>query len=362
MYSTCIFCSSPLGSNEMLERFPVGRRVAYDQDTGRLWAVCRTCERWNLSPIETRWEAIEDAERLFRQTPLKVAGENIGLAQTNEGLELVRIGAPPKLEMAAWRYGDQFGRRFRRRIALLSAYTIGASGPTAAVVLTALGVVVAPALSMAMSAGCIASSFGMMMFMRPGKPRFFVHNPSGGLLRLTNQDARLAVLVPDAVDAWRLELSHSEVKFGKLQRSKSRVAMRGEDATRALSRLLPFLNWGGGSKGSVVDAVETIEATGSTDKLLALASRDTTQLKTHLKTVHGEAAVGALPERIRLAMEMALHDDDERRAMEGELAALAARWKEADELAKIADSLALPESVESDLKAMRTTERDRLNP
>ncbi len=116
MYGACIFCNSKLGANEVLEKFPVGRRVAYDQATGRLWAVCGTCERWNLSPLETRWEAIEDAERVFRDTPLKVAGENTGLAQTNEGLELVRVGKPPKIELMAWRYGDQFGRRRRRQL------------------------------------------------------------------------------------------------------------------------------------------------------------------------------------------------------------------------------------------------------
>ena len=49
--------------------------------------------------------------------------------------------------------------------------------------------------------------------------------------------------------------------------------------------------------------------------------------------------LSVLPARLRLALEMTLHEDDERRAMEGELAALEARWREADEIAKIADSL-----------------------
>src|SRR5215216_1959307 len=94
MYSTCLFCHAHLGANEVLERFPVGRRLAFDAEKGRLWVVCPHCERWNLTPLEERWEAI-------------------GLA---EGLELVRIGRPQRPEMAAWRYGDQFGRRRRKRI------------------------------------------------------------------------------------------------------------------------------------------------------------------------------------------------------------------------------------------------------
>ncbi len=40
-----------------------------------------------------------------------------------------------------------------------------------------------------------------------------------------------------------------------------------------------------------------------------------------------------------LALEMALHDERERRAMEGELAALEDEWREAELLARIADAL-----------------------
>src|SRR4051812_4859661 len=105
MYSTCLFCNTTLGTNEVIEHFPVGRRIAYDEKTGRLWVVCRKCERWNLSPLETRWEAIDEAERTFREIKLRVSTDNIGLAQVNEGLELVRIGKPLRPEFAAWRYG-----------------------------------------------------------------------------------------------------------------------------------------------------------------------------------------------------------------------------------------------------------------
>ena len=58
MYKTCMFCNRPLGANQVLEHFPVGRRLAFDAERGRLWVVCRKCERWNLSPIEERWEAV----------------------------------------------------------------------------------------------------------------------------------------------------------------------------------------------------------------------------------------------------------------------------------------------------------------
>ncbi len=128
MYRHCLFCSSDLGSNEVLESFPVGRRLAFDAERGRLWVICRRCERWNLTPLEERWEAVERAEGLFRETPTRVSTEQIGLARLREGLELVRSGAPPRAEFAAWRYGDQFGRRRRRTLTLGAAGTRGGPG------------------------------------------------------------------------------------------------------------------------------------------------------------------------------------------------------------------------------------------
>src|SRR5689334_24168111 len=133
MYSTCIFCHTSLGANESVEHFPIGRRLAFDAAHGRLWVVCRKCERWNLTPLEERWEAIEQCERLFSSTRLKVSTDNIGLSRLREGLELVRIGSPQRPEMAAWRYGDQFGRRRRKHLVW------GGAGIAAAIGLIVVG-------------------------------------------------------------------------------------------------------------------------------------------------------------------------------------------------------------------------------
>src|SRR3712207_2021329 len=129
MYHHCLFCQSHLGANDGVERFPVGRRLAFDAARGRLWVVCPRCARWNLSPLEERWEAIEQCERLFRDTRLRASTDNVGLAKLGDGTELVRIGRPERREMAAWRYGDQFRRRFRRMMATSAA--IGVVGPLA---------------------------------------------------------------------------------------------------------------------------------------------------------------------------------------------------------------------------------------
>ena len=136
-----MFCKKPLGSNEVVEAFPVGRRLAFDPAKGRLWVVCRSCERWNLTPLEERWEAVETCERLFRATRIRTSTENVGLARHTEGLELVRIGEPLRPEFAAWRYGDQFRRRRRRWIAAGSAGVVAHFGTSLTINLTAGGLI-----------------------------------------------------------------------------------------------------------------------------------------------------------------------------------------------------------------------------
>ena len=56
----CLACHRPFPGNDVVEHFPASRRIAYDPERGRLWAICDGCGRWTLAPIETRWEALEE--------------------------------------------------------------------------------------------------------------------------------------------------------------------------------------------------------------------------------------------------------------------------------------------------------------
>ena len=105
MYSTCTFCYAALGTNDVIETFTVARRVAFDPGKGCLWAICPHCTRWNLAPIEERWEAVEECERRFRATTLRYSSGNIGLAWLHGDVELIRVGPALRPEVAAWRYG-----------------------------------------------------------------------------------------------------------------------------------------------------------------------------------------------------------------------------------------------------------------
>lgn len=160
-----MFCKKTLGANEVVETFPVGRRLAFDAMRGRLWVLCRSCGRWNLTPLEERWEAIEDCERLFRETPMRASTENIGVARLTEGLDLVRIGEPGRPEFAAWRYGDRFGRRRQRYLVRGTAAAILAGGAFAG----SIGIGLAAAVGFQFIAGARLGS--SLLPRRPVSPR-----------------------------------------------------------------------------------------------------------------------------------------------------------------------------------------------
>ncbi|HEX7977826.1 MAG TPA: hypothetical protein VF461_04445 [Gemmatimonadaceae bacterium] len=352
MYRTCLFCSSDLGHNEAVEHFPVGRRLAFDAAKGRLWVVCRKCERWNLTPLEERWEAIEECERAFRGTRLRVSTDQIGLAKLREGLELVRIGDPQRPEMAAWRYGDQFGRRRRRKY--LIAGGVAVAGATVMVAGPMLGIIGAGAISPLTN----LVSTGTNLYR--ARKMVIVPGAEGRVLRTRLSDVDRVKM--DMLDG---ELTlHVPVVPGKSPRwsfspNRETVTLTGEDAVRAAGALLPKLNSGGGSAEQVQRAVGIIEQAGSPTDLFWQAARD---LRNRSASGWGDprrrTALKRIPVTTRLALEMATHEESERRALEGELYLLEEAWKQAEEVAAIADDMFLPASVDQDLARLRAARTD----
>jgi hypothetical protein len=347
MYRTCLFCSSDLGHNEAVEHFPVGRRLAFDAAKGRLWVVCRKCERWNLTPIEERWEAIEECERAFRGTKLRVSTDQIGLAKLREGLELVRIGDPQRPEMAAWRYGDQFGRRRRRQYLIAGGVLVVAS--TVVIAGPVLGIVGAGAFSPMTN----LISTGANLY-RANK-KISVPGPDGRILR-----TRLADVDRVKIDLLGDEMAlHVPVVWGKKSpwrfgAERETVTLTGEDAVRAAGALLPQVNSRGGSAEQVQRAVGIVEEAGSPAALFSRAARD---LRDRSASGWGDprrrSSLKRVPIATRLALEMATHEESERRALEGELYLLEEAWKQAEEVAAIADDMFLPASVDRELARLR---------
>jgi hypothetical protein len=344
VYSTCLFCHHDLGANEVVEHFPIGRRLAFDGEKGRLWVVCRSCERWNLTPIEERWEAIEECERLFRSTKLRMSTDHIGLARVSEGLELVRVGDPQRPEMAAWRYGDQFGKRRRR-------YYMIAAGSTVAVGALVSGYA---ALGLFAGGGAILANIATSSFSAVRNRRVVARVPTpDGIVAVTRGQLPRAKIIRSSESDWRLSLQYfsrparGAYKWWEFQPShltgkRRTVTLEPAAALPALAALLPTVNGRGGTRRHVQTAVDLVEQAGDAKKLLNTAASLAVK-KGWNPTMQGR--LSTIPIEARLALEMMTHEDDERRALEGELAALEERWKEAEEIAGISDNMFLPASV-----------------
>jgi len=351
MYSTCIFCHTSLGGNDAIEHFPVGRRLAFDAAKGRLWVVCRECERWNLSPLEERWEAIEECERLFRGTKLRVSTDNIGLARLKEGTTLVRVGEPQRPEMAAWRYGDQFHRRRRKNLALITAGAVVVGGV----------VVAGPVMGLIGGGGVGLINGGVQLYNHGTIARLRVN---GKVLKLsrktldqvslrTDREGEFSVQIPyKTLRAWWKSYAWESLPIAKLQ---------GAEALDAARRVLPLINRSGARPAQVVEAVSILERSSGPSNLFGNTAASWRSLsEEHQRkarwTWPSGGAIGRislLPPSVRLALEMSLHEEDERRALEGELWLLEDRWREAEEVAAIADDMFVPTGVSAMLKKLK---------
>ncbi len=372
MYRHCIFCLSDLGRNEALETFPVGSRIAFDAWKGRLWAVCPKCMRWNLAPIEERWEPVEEAEKRFRDARLRVHSENIGLAKLPDGTRLIRVGKALPGELAAWRYGAELVKRRRRRLMVGSAVGVG------------VGLVAYGGLFVA---GVLGGAVALINLVKVGvqyrTSRKLVHrlsaeeSPTGAPLELRRYHLNGA-RVSRAEGGGDLALYLPAVFAPTLvHRADGRVVwtppeplvLRGPAARRVLARAMVHVNSSGASESRIDEALRLLSDAGGAEPFLrAVAEREAKLGLPPERDPHTRVDFRALGAALRgklvyapttetwygafafdrkahlsrpeaLAFEMALHEEAERRALEGELAQLEAAWREAEEIADIADRL-----------------------
>lgn len=324
MYSTCLFCTTALGTNEVIEAFPVGRRLAFDSARGRLWVVCAQCRRWNLTALEERWEGIEQCERLYRSTPLRVSTDNIGMTRLREGLELVRIGEPLRPEFASWRYLPIFEKR---------RTNLATSDPAQrpqwnSSLWVASSFIVFPPLALFTLAGSLRDIYTYRL-----KTYARVPTPGGRGTHAVKAyhlpEARL--LHDDNPWGWALEVEHEA----------GRTQLVGPPAQRVLGRLLVAINSTGGTGVDLDRAVDLLGRYPDMDHFFHRQGR-ASDWRRGRRYWWDDSLVGALKNRApsaRLALEMALHENVERAALEGELSTLREAWEEAEEIAAIADRL-----------------------
>lgn len=330
MYSTCLHCKMPLGRNEVIETLPVGRRVAYDTLRGRLWVVCPHCLRWNLTPIEERWEAIEVCERLYRDTRLRLGSEAVSLAHLPSGLELVRVGKPLRPELAAWRFAGRLpglvhraGRWVHQQ---LTRTIIGPSRILHQVPRALLAI------------RYIRRNDVGRILWRP--PRDGV--PWGIERQLVEADADLPAGATSL---------HAEIPSGQVFRGEERLRVGG----LALTELNRTLVTG----ARVRDALEWLDTFGNPFALERDDGSDAIRLAPEGRSLarssplSSPAYLADLQPAVRLALEMASHEAEERCFLQGELWQLERAWREAEEVAAIADQLAVPEWIQGWMDARR---------
>jgi len=224
-------------------------------------------------------------------------------------------------EFAAWRYGDQFGRR-RKRAMLYGAGALAVMG----------GIVVGGVMT-----GVGMSFVGQIPTFWGSRTLVKLRTDDGRVLKLNNQDLLGTRLRPSDDDVgYRLEV----------RRRKKKTWFAGEEARRHASIILPKMNRRGGRKDVVQGAVAEIAYHGHPDDFL----KDVVSGHRFTDRRDVPGYVNKMPKPVQLALEMALHEEEERRALEGELWRLEQAWKDAEEIAGISDSLLLPEGTDDFMK------------
>ena len=330
MFKTCAFCNAPFDGDGGPSGLGVGRRLAFDEWRGRLWVVCSRCSRWNLTPLDDRLERIEAVARAARDigggSRIVAATEQVSLIRWQR-YDLVRVGKPPRVELATWRYGERLRTRQRERMKVVVPLTVAAIGLGIAANVAAgggLGVFVWNLHRLVDSA-----YIGLV-----GRRKVALSEPPicahcGTLMNLRARHVQFARVVPDAHAEVAIVLSCPTCR-------REGAQLIGGDAVQVLRQGLTYLNVTRSGRRRAEDAARVVDQIGGPDRLV----HDVARREVTLRSLR--------PER-RLALEMAV---DER----AEVEELERQWREAEEIAEIADgTLSTSEQLE---EALRRLKRD----
>ncbi|MDQ2666191.1 MAG: hypothetical protein M3Z05_09295 [Gemmatimonadota bacterium] len=335
------------GRNTAVRHMPVGQRLAYDAVRGRLWIVCRKCQEWSLTPIEERWEAIEECERLFAAADVHVASRapttTIGLAQAGD-VALLRFGDAPRDEIANARYGPRLLRRQaqRRRLAAVAGVAAGVVAGTFILVGMATGSIPATAYLAAMgvfiaySMGTAAHRFRLARF----------HRKDGTAIWLTAGELQSAHVPPHGKHR-----GQNGTDFA-VWNGRADERFYHDDVLAPLAAILPSLNANGGSPllvASAVRLVDETEAAVQRESPNATSLRDRQGRMAWQRLLQGRKGAEAFlynrPLVERLALEIAVAEELERRLLAGDAASVVARAEFEGEVAGIADNMFLPQAM-----------------
>ena len=324
MFTRCLFCHKPFAENEHLGHLK-GRQIAYDPARGRLWAICESCHRWNLCPIEEREAALYELERIARdQARLMAKTANVTMLVAGS-LTLVRVGDAGLAEQAWWRYGRELERRqasYDSARARMTAYAIGAVAYVGDLIGLGEG-----DLSIDWEDTPVADILRWRRFgwaAWHGRERCPYCNSTLRALRydlswwsypIRSADGRMGLAVPcQRCDPWTPEKVYE---------------LHGDVAENALRRVLAYQNIAGASEDRINAAARAIETSGSAGAftLDSAARRD---------------CLWKMGSTGTIALEIALNETVERRLLDLELRAVEFMWRQEEELARIIDEELTP--------------------
>lgn len=286
----CAFCDAPFRANDVVQSYPVGRRIAYDPAAGRLWAVCGSCSRWNMAALDDaeRAEAIEELEQHFHASIRRGGDGDLATAQVGKSgrVTLLRVGGGSRSRFVGWRHA----RRIQWRRAFYVNSFVGLAlaqhyPPLDRLTDTAAGFI-------AYLAFCALFTFVVLAKRVIAR----VPLPDGTEARLTGWHEQKARIEPLGDGRFALVVAHE----------RGMTRLEGEQAERMLVRLLTRCNAGSGAPGDLDRALELIAQAGGAERFMVEV------LKPGAFGIRGWR-VQKLPLELTLAMEVALHEESERR-------------------------------------------------
>ena len=324
MFRTCAFCNAPFDGDGGPSGLGIGRRLAFDEWKGRLWVVCSRCSRWNLTPFDDRLEHIEAVARAARDGRVAASTDQVSLIRWQR-YDFVRVGKPPRIELATWRYGERLRTRQRERMQVVVPLTIAAIGLGIAANVAAgggFGVVV----------WNLHRTIDWMYVRMVGRRKVVMTEPPicahcGSLMRLRARHVQHARLVPDA---------HAEVAvvLSCPQCRQEGAQLTGTEAVQVLRQGLTYLNVTRSGRKRAEDAAREVDQVGGPEWLV----RDVALRQATLRSLRPEQ---------RLALEMAVDEQAEAQELERQ-------WREAEEIADIADgTMSTSDEVEEELRRLK---------
>ncbi len=327
MYTECAFCAGSLGGDGGQSGLGVGRRFAFDPWKSRAWVICQRCSRWNLSPYDTRLDTIGAMQQMATGGRAAAASDQVTLFRL-AGYDVVQIGRPPRVEMATWRYGERMKARRREMLKIYVPVAVVAVGASVALNAAAGG-------GIAAMMGNLPGMIDGVTTMIVGNRRVPVEVPQcdrcGGVMILRSKHIEHARLT---------KTSHQDLALlvSCPQCHRDGAMLEGADAERALRTGMTYLNLKKKKaiKKKAEAAAEYLERHGGPDTFLTTSIR----LERRLGQFVGAEA---------LALEMAVDE-------QAELKELERQWRQAEELADIADNLLIDPAIDARVAAARRRE------